>query len=343
MKKPFQIYDEKTLLKYTGNFDSLNSIRKVEILEGKARGCQAYEISCIGGLRLSILIDRGLDIAEASYKGVPFSYISKNGITGPHGINPHEDEFVRYFTGGLLTTCGLRNAGPSCREDSGEYHPLHGRINGIPAQNASAIRLDRHRIEISGEMHETALFGPHLVLLRRITIDGEHSAIRIRDTLRNETETDEEYMLIYHCNFGFPFLQEGCFLEFSQKDQVIPRTEKAKKGLADHRNISEPIDHYEEQVFFHLQQSDSNGMASAAIVNPHLSMKAALSYSAQTLPVLVQWKSMRSGDYALGLEPSNNYVKGRIAERSNGTLRKIAGYSSETFEIEITMTDLTSV
>jgi hypothetical protein len=32
---------------------------------------------------------------------------------------------------------------------------------------------------------------------------------------------------------------------------------------------------------------------------------------------------MASGDYALGLEPSNNYVLGRVKERENGTLKKI--------------------
>jgi hypothetical protein len=63
-------------------------------------------------------------------------------------------------------------------------------------------------------------------------------------------------------------------------------------------------------------------------------MAVELSYSLDTLPVLAHWKSMASGDYALGLEPSNNYTKGRVDERKNGTLKKIAPYSSLEFAIE---------
>jgi len=49
---------------------------------------------------------------------------------------------------------------------------------------------------------------------------------------------------------------------------------------------------------------------------------------------------MRSGDYALGLEPSNNLVMGRVRERENGTLRKIAPFGSVEMAICLQFEDM---
>ena len=50
----------------------------------------------------------------------------------------------------------------------------------------------------------------------------------------------------------------------------------------------------------------------------------------ENLPILVQWRSMASGDYALGLEPTNCYIMGRHAERENGTLPVLKPFESVT-------------
>jgi hypothetical protein len=327
-------YDEKTILKYANTMETVNSARRIQLLEGKAKGTEVIEVFCSGGLELLIMIDRGLDIAVARYKGVNIGLLTKNGITGKAEVNTHEDEFLRYFTGGLLTTCGLRNAGSSCRDENGEYHPIHGRINTIGAQGVSIQWKTKEILEISGVMHETALFGNQLKLTRKITVFTSESRVQVNDTLENESVRDEEIMLLYHCNFGFPFLQEGCKLEFEAQDEVIPRTEEARKGMNEYREISAPIDDYKEQVFFHIQKGDAAGNGHVKVMNPHLNLAVELSYSLDNLPVLAHWKSMASGDYALGLEPSNNYIKGRVDERKNGTLKKIAPYSSLEFAIE---------
>lgn len=332
-------YDEKTLMKYANTMETVNSARRIQFLEGKAKGAEAIEVICSGGLELLILVDRGLDIAVARYKGVNIGLLTKNGITGKTETNPHEDEFLRYFTGGLLTTCGLRNAGPSCRDENGEYHPIHGRINTIGAQEVSIQWKTKEILEISGVMYETALFGNQLKLNRKITVFTSESRVQVNDTLENESVRDEEIMLLYHCNFGFPFLQEGCKLEFDTQDEVIPRSEEASRGMNEYKEISAPIDDYKEQVFFHIQKGDVAGKGHVKVINPHLDLAMELSYSLDTLPILAHWKSMASGDYALGLEPSNNYIKGRVDERKNGTLKTIAPYSSLEFAIEFQLTD----
>ncbi|MHB1483411.1 MAG: aldose 1-epimerase family protein [Saccharofermentanales bacterium] len=333
-------YDERTLMKYSGSLESLNSARRIQLQDGKAKGTDAIDVRCSSGLDLMILIDRGMDIVSASYRGVNISYLSKNGITGNTETNPFEDEFLRYFTGGLLTTCGLRNTGPSCRDTNGEYHPLHGRINTICAQEVSIQWTDKETLVISGVLRETALFGHQLKLKRTITINASTANINLCDELENETETEEEFAILYHFNFGFPFLQDGCRVEFEGNDKVTPRSDEAKKGIGEYQNIIAPVDGYKEQVFFHLLEGDVDGNGSVRVVNPHLQMKAEMKYSLDTLPILAQWKSMKSGDYVLGIEPSNSYISGRVEERKNGTLKKIAPYSKMKFCVDLTISTI---
>jgi hypothetical protein len=340
MKIHDRICDDRVLRQYTGGSAEINRVERIRFMEGKAKDSEAYDVTTGGGLRLVILPDRGLDIVSASYRGINLSFLSKNGVTGAAATNPLENEFLHYFSGGLLTTCGIRNVGPSCREDNGEYHPIHGRYNTIPATQVGVRRPDSETIEISGTIRETALFGCDLQLDRCIRIDNARTEISVEDVLTNHSAQAEEFMLLYHYNFGFPLLQEGCRLEFEPDDTVTPRTPEAARGMDRHTIIEAPDDRYDEQVFFHEQRGDENRYAGVRLINPSLGLVAELRYDTTVLPVLAEWKSMRSGDYALGLEPSNNFIKGRVEERRNGTLRTIEPHGTLRFRTILTIADL---
>jgi hypothetical protein len=51
--------------------------------------------------------------------------------------------------------------------------------------------------------------------------------------------------------------------------------------------------------------------------------------------VLVEWKMMRAGFYAVGVEPGNCRVEGRVKERERGTLHMIAPQETRAFNIEL--------
>lgn len=333
-------YDDQDLARYANTTESLNSARRILFLDGKAKGTEAIEVICASGLELLILADRGLDIARARYKGVNVGFLSKNGITGRADTNPYEIEFLHYFTGGLLTTCGLRNTGSPCREENGEYHPLHGRISTIGAQEVSIQWKDKETLEVSGILRETALFGSQLKLHRTITVYASEARIRIHDELENESTQAEEYAVLYHLNFGFPLVQEGCRVEFDPEDRVLPVTEVARKALAEHTKITAPVDGAPEEVFIHIQKGDQHGRGHARLINPSLSLMAEVTQTLDTLPNLVQWKSMGSGDYVLALEPSNNFNKGRVEERKNGTLKSLPPFGKVEFEFELRISDI---
>lgn len=313
---------EKTdLYRYTGNERQIFGVRNVRLTEGRATGSRVVEVTTADGLQADILPDTGLDIGALRYKGINISYMSKNGYDSGAAFLPYETEFLNTFPGGMLYTCGLRSVGPANR-DRGEWHPLHGRFHGISASEVCTGIQDDTAV-ISGTVTESALFGHALRLNRTIRIPVYAGRIEIEDTLENLTPTAEEFMLLYHCNFGYPFLSEHTRLILPEERTTRPRDENAARGIGRECEFTRPVDCEPEQVFFHEMKE-----CRASVQNPLLGITARLTWDGEALPVLAQWKSMASGDYVLGLEPSNCYIMGRNAERENGTLKRIGGFES---------------
>ena len=314
---------------YIGIPSQLCTLRRVTVNEGKAKGTEIIEVRTAGGLELDVLPDAGLDIGQCRYRGINMSWMSKNGYDSPAAISPYETEFVNTFPGGLLYTCGLRSAGPANR-DNGEWHPLHGRYHSLAAEQVCAETAG-DEIIIKGVIRETALFAHALEVKRRIRIPVFRASVTVEDTVTNLTPRDEEIMQIYHCNFGYPLLSEKARLNLPEERETIPRTEFAKTGLGRECQFDAPIDSEEERVFFQKMKREFW----ARLENPELNVRMTISWSGDTLPILSQWRSMASGDYVLGLEPTNCYIMGRHDERENGTLPVLKAWDSITNTVEI--------
>ena len=307
---------------YIGNPSQLAGVRRVLMNEGKARGTEVIEVRTAGGLALDILPDTGLDIGQWRFRGINMSWMSKNGYDSPAVISPHETEFLHTFPGGLLYTCGLRSAGPANR-DGEEWHPLHGRYHSLAAERVSTD-LTEEEITVRGTIRETALFGHSLEVKRVIRIPVRGSSVMVEDTVTNQTPRDEGYMQIYHCNFGYPLLSEKAVLTLPEKRETTPRTPFAAAGMEEACVFSKPVPGEEERVFFQKMKDDFR----ATLENPALRIRMTMTWSGDTLPILSQWRSMASGDYVLGLEPTNCYIMGRHAERENGTLPVLKAFES---------------
>ena len=305
------------------------TLRRAKLCEGRAGGTEIIEVRTAGGLELDILPDAGLDIGQARYRGIPVSWMSKNGYDSPAVISSHETEFVNTFPGGLLFTCGLRSAGPANR-DQGEWHPLHGRYHSLQAEQVCA-EIAEDEIIVRGVIRETALFGHCLEVRRRICIPVFGGSVTVEDTVTNQTPRDEEIMQVYHCNFGYPLLSEKAKLMLPEDRETIPRTDFARTGLGRECEFDPPIPGEEERVFFQKMHRDFR----ARLENPELGISMTISWSGDTLPILSQWRSMAAGDYVLGLEPANCYIMGRRAERENGTLPVLKAFDSFTHTVQI--------
>jgi hypothetical protein len=121
--------------------------------------------------------------------------------------------------------------------------------------------------------------------------------------------------------------------------KTTPRTDFAKAGLGSECTFVKPVDGEGERVYFHEMRRQED--ARAILENPKIGVRATLQWSLDTLPILGHWRSMASGDYVLGVEPSNCFVMGRGAERENGTLAILAPFEKRAMKVTLEFGDIT--
>lgn len=279
---------KKELLKHIGSVEQIGGIRDFVLNDGKAKGVRAIEVNT-GNLRFTVLPDRCMDIAQAFYKGQAISWISKTGIIAPQYYEKDGKNWLRGFYGGLLTTCGLHNLGGPV----GEYG-LHDRIAYTPAEKVSVSaqwEKDEYVMRISGEMRDSIVFGANLVLKRTITAKLFSDQFTVEDTIVNEGFHSENVAICYHCNFGYPLVQEGA------KIMNVP---------TDFAEITAPIHGKKEEC---IRVDYSAETVTVGIENENIG--AYLTYERNTLPDFMIWKMLGESEYVIALEPRTTSLGGQ--------------------------------
>lgn len=312
---------KEEILRRVGSLQQLVSARRLCYDEGRARGLNAVEVCC-GALRFIVLLDKGMDVGELSWRGEGISFLSKPGLNGRNPFDTHGAEAQRSIMGGLFFTCGFENICAPCHGADGREYPMHGRLRTSPAEHVSIDARwegEDYLVTISGEIREAELFGENMMLRRSISVRLGVPELIVRDELCNEGFREEPALLMYHCNFGYPFLEEGCRLLLPTRE-ITPRDAYSAEGLASCLCMDAPSDTTQERVYLHDLRADDGGNTFAALVNPRRELAVELSFSKRELPYFGQWKSVASGDYVMGLEPGNLSVRGRVFHEKNGTL-----------------------
>ena len=329
--------DRIEMLKYTGTLQQLAYTREVIACEGRAGGTRMVEVKN-DDLRYLVMADKCLDVAALEYKGMTLSFTSKPGLNGRNHFDTHGEEALRSIMGGLFFTCGLQNICGPCETDGVEY-PMHGRIRTTPAEHLCSDAYwdgENYVLEVKGEMRESHLFGTNLVLRRTIRSVYGSGKIEIIDEVENQTAEEADLMLMYHCNFGYPFLRPGTRLVLPTK-HVKGREAWSEDHLAQWETIGAPVDGETEYVYIHELAGDENNQSFAALVNDELGFGVRLDFDRNVQPYFMEWMSMKTGDYVIGLEPSNSMVYGRKYHEAEGTMHKIAPFAKETYHLSFTI------
>lgn len=337
--------DPKACIAHYGNMAQLGGIRRSILMDGKAAGVEAAEVNTGGGLQFTVLPGRGMDIAGCSYRGVPVSYISKTGITAPGYHDAHNNQWLKSFFAGLITTCGISNAGPECND----WHPmvgdvfygLHGDISNTGADQVCVWEdwtPEGYKMEVSGRVSEGRFHGEHLRLRRKVTAYLGEKKFRVTDEYRNEGNTPEPLMFFYHINMGYPLMDEGSrFLSASKKVWAV--SEVAKAGLDTYDVCYGPKKDVLEQQFFHELRTDAEGKTVIALVNDNLELGMYLKYFPSQLPCLAQWKVGREGDYVFAFEPGNCHPVGRAEQRKREALEILEPMQIHLVQMEFGIVD----
>lgn len=320
------------LLQHVGNLEQIISARRLTYQEGLAKSLQAIEVNN-AELSFVLLLDKCLDIGYLSFRGRPLNFLAKPGFSAATW-NPTGSLTGKSLMGGMLFTCGLSNVGPTEYTSEGVELVKHGIIRSTPADHVSIDakwRENEYFLTVRGDIRETGLFESNLVIHRTIETSLGKPEITIQDEIVNEGYTETHCMLLYHFNLGYPLLDKHTKIIMTPT-QTLPRDTAAEAGLVDWKKLTDPIPGYQEQVFYHKMPTSQNGLASISVVNSELNTSLKLEYRADELPELIQWKSMASGDYVLGIEPANCYPEGLRKARERGTLKILQpGESFKTF------------
>lgn len=350
-------YTQQEVRELVGDMDQVAGISRMVYDEGPERGVEVLRFRTGSGLDFDVLPGRGMDVAHASFQGLPLAWISATGVPHSAHFQPEGLGWLRGFFGGLVTTCGLLNAGGPCADP--EHNTLnagigtedtqvvklglHGRVNNTAARNVGADCHwdgDDYFITAYGRVREAIVFGENVELTRRVLAVAGESCITIHDQVTNRGHDTMPHMMLYHINLGWPVVAPEAEL-ITSGSEVEPRDEVAAPGLADCHRFEPPQPTFPEQVYYHHLEPDGNGRCHAAIINRGMygGFGVGISYHAESLPEFVQWKSMKRGTYVCGLEPANCRVTGRADERSAGRLKFIEPGQTICYDVTISVLD----
>jgi galactose mutarotase-like enzyme len=333
----------KDRLDKVGAIQQIGGIETAVLDNGPARGSRIAWVNTGGGLRYKVAIDRGLDIADAFYNQHSLVWLSRGGLTGPRPDAHSGLEWLRTFAGGLMTTCGLTHIGGP-ESDENESRGLHGRFSNIPAAVESVLQPDpasgRMEMSMTALVRESKVFGPHLELRRTITSRLGEPAVTIHDEVINSGNEPCPHMLLYHCNFGWPLVDEGTEIVYKGAcrsrgmdfdNELFCKGHNYKKCLApleSHRGAGEACG-------FIDAVADADGFCHVGLVNHKLNLAVKMTYPRRSLPALTNWQHWGPGEYVCGLEPGTNPPIGQNCARRRGELILLEPGEKRSYELRI--------
>ncbi len=308
----------------------LGGIETAVLDNGAGRGNRVAWINTGTGLRYKVVIDRGMDIADAFYNQHNLTWLSHGGFTTPQPFSDRGLGWLRTFGGGLLTTCGLTHVGGPEQDEFGE-RGIHGQISNTPAEVESIIQPDPARgqldFSITGRMRETTVFGPSLDLKRTISGTLGQPTLRIHDEVTNRANTPAPHMLLYHINFGWPLVDEGTKIVWQGDWQAREggiHGDIFRQGY-DFQTCPPPLDAHTgtgEAVAFIDATPDTAGpgLCTAGLYNPELKLAVVIQFQKAQLPWLTNWQHWGRGEYVTGIEPGTHPPIGQAQARADGSL-----------------------
>lgn len=317
---------------YTGHPHQICGVEEMRLLGGKGDGMRMLYVRNGRGLDLWLSADRCADIARLSFGGDNFGYFAPCGYVSSKYYDDKGDGFLKSFTAGFMTTCGLRNVGNACT-DEGEELPLHGSVSNMPCESVS-YWSDEKGIHVKATVHDMSIYAHKLILEREYIISCDDNVIRLLDTVKNVGMTESPLTILYHCNMGYPLLDENAVVSIPSS-KVEPKNDESVAGTSDCLKVEKPGKNRGEMCFYHTL----DGKPEISIFNKKIKKGLKMAFDTDELKCFAQWKMMREYDYVMGFEPGNCLPCGRSAMRERGILETLRPGESRSFHLTFTFTE----
>lgn len=326
------------------------SIRKLTLHGGRQEGVDVIVVDN-GVLTFTVVPSRGMGILEATAADVRLGWDSPvKEVVHPQFIHLDSRGGLGWLEGfnEWMTRCGVEWAGHPGKDEI--VNPLgdrtemplslHGRIANIPASEVEVVvdPAPPFRLRIRGRVDERVFHGPKLELWTEVSTDPATAGFRIEDTLTNRGAHEQEFQMIYHCNFGAPLLDSGARVVGALR-RVTPFNAHAARDVERFAECSGPAKGFVEQVYCAEPAADSNGRTAVMLQGIRGERGVALGFSVEQLPYLTIWKNLAATEegYVTGLEPGTGFPYTRRIERLAGRVPKLAAGASRKMVIDVTL------
>ena len=329
----------------SGNISQLGGIETSVLDNGPARGSRIAWVNTGSGLRYKVAIDRCLDIVDACYNQYNLAWLSHGGLTVPRPDANSGLEWLYSFAGGLVTTCGLTHTGYP-ESDEKEVRGLHGRASNIPATLESVIQPNptsgQTGMSITAVIRESKVFGPHLELRRTITSILGKPVIKIDDEVTNRGNMACPHMILYHCNFGWPLVDEGVDIVYKGtcRSRGMDFDDALFNDKHDYKKCQKPLQNHQgggESCGFVDVRPDEDGLCHVGLVNSKLNLALAMKYEKRQLPALTNWQHWSPGEYVCALEPGTNPPIGQNKVKTLNELVMLEPGEKRNYHLEFTV------
>jgi hypothetical protein len=326
------------------------SIRKRTLRGGVSDGVDVVELNN-GLLSVSILPTRGMGLWRGRSRDLEIGWNSPvKPPVNPSFVKLSERNGLGWLAGfnELLCRCGLSSNGPpgvdTIVDDAGKKSEtpltLHGKIANTPAHRVD-VRADSAGdglLTVHGEVDEASMFGPALRLSTSYETVPGSNRMAIRDEIRNISGRPQEVQLLYHTNFGRPFLETGAKLVLPIR-QAAPRDSRAAEDVATWQTYRGPTPGYAEQCYYAELIGDDREQTVVLLRNAAGDRGISLEYGIRALPCFTVWKCTQAeaDGYVTGLEPATNFPNVKTFERSRGRVMTLAPQQSYATQIVLSV------
>ena len=326
------------------NHAQIGGIETSVLDDGLGRGTRIAWVNTGSGLRYKVVIDRGLDIVDAFYNQHSLVWLSHAGVTAPRPDANKGLEWLWTFGGGLLTTCGLTHVGGPENDASASAACTGGSATSPPRSNPSSSPTStagNPEMSITALVKESRVFGPNLELRRTISSTLGEPTIRIHDVVTNVGNSRTPHMILYHCNYGWPLVDEGTKIVWKGRLRVA-RLWTWTMPSSTTRTISAParvpwsgIGARARPAASSTSRPTRTACAPSACTTRSSDWPSPCGTRRSNCPSLANWQHWGPGEYVTGLEPGTNPPIGQGKAREQKQLLHLDPGQSRTYDLEI--------
>ena len=336
-------YTKAELMRRIGRLEQVAGVRFVTAGDGIERGVRMLEFRTGTGFAFDVLVDRAFDIGRCEMNGTPYGWMSPTGVVGPWFSEPEGMGWFRSFPGGLVSTAGLDHTLIGGEDSAAQFNQPHlkptetygmmGRVWTLPARLTGYGETwdgDDCTLWAEGVVQQAAVFGENLTLRRRVEAKVGESWFRIHDQVENTGHTRSTHMLLYHCNVGFPIVEEGAQL-------LVPGPGTPTDALpaGNYRTLEAPVKNYQERCFEHDVITEAGGTVPVGIINRRIGMGVYQLFNKGQLPHQTTWRMPGEDLYVVAIEASTNRDAGRQDARERGELIEMAPGEVRSYDLEM--------